>query len=217
MLCTLPIAAREPGPGNDRTPSMLGGVVVTWRYPVLRAVTAATSFAMLGDGALPLVAALLAVRYHAGYAAGAVLSAVAAGALVGALVYARRPVGVDRPARVVMLGLVAGGLPMLLVPLTGHLGLTLALFAGSGFFVGPQVSALFASRDQQAPAEFHTQVFTLGAGLKITAAALGAALAGLVASNRIGGEALVVAVAGGHIIAGGLGALLLRAGGRART
>lgn len=90
MLCTLPIAAREPGPGNDRTPSMLGGVVVTWRYPVLRAVTAATSFAMLGDGALPLVAALLAVRYHAGYAAGAVLSAVAAGALVGALVYARR-------------------------------------------------------------------------------------------------------------------------------
>lgn len=116
-----------------------------------------------------------------------------------------------------MLGLVAGGLPLLLVPLTGHLGLTLALFAGSGFFVGPQVSALFASRDQQPPAEFHTQVFTLGAGLKITAAALGAALAGLVASNRIGGEALVVAVAGGHIIAGGLGALLLRAGGRART
>lgn len=110
-----------------------------------------------------------------------------------------------------MIGLVAGGLPLLLVPLTGHLGLTLALFAGSGFFVGPQVSALFASRDQQAPAEFHTQVFTLGAGPKITAAALGTALAGLVASHWIGGEALVVAVAGCHITAGGLGALLLRA------
>jgi hypothetical protein len=112
-----------------------------------------------------------------------------------------------------MLGLVASGLPLLLVPLAGNVGLSLALFAVSGFFVGPQLSALFASRDQRAPAEFHTQVFTLGAGLKITAAALGAALAGAVASRGIGAESLVLAVAGLHIIAGGIGALLLRGRG----
>jgi len=210
VLCTLPIAAREPGRGGDRRPSMLGGVVTVWRDPVLRSVTAATSVGMLGDGALPLVAALLAVHYHAGYAAGALLSAVAAGALVGALAYARRPVGADRPARVVMVGLVAGGLPLLLVPVTGNVAVSIALFAVSGFFVGPQVSALFASRDQHAPAEFHTQIFTFGAGLKITSAALGAALAGVVASKGAGGETLVLAVAGCHIVAGGIGALLLR-------
>jgi hypothetical protein len=214
VLCTLPIGAREPVPGDDR-PSMLGGVVTVWRDRVLRAVTTATSVGMLGDGALPLVAALLATQYHAGWAAGALLSAVAAGALVGALAYARHPVGADRPARVVMLGLVAGGLPLLLVPVTGNVAVSLALFAVSGFFVGPQVSALFTSRDQQAPAEFHTQVFTFGAGLKITAAALGAALAGAVGSNGaggtgLGGNALVLAVAGCHIVAGGIGALLLR-------
>jgi MFS family permease len=191
---------------------MVGGVVVMWRDPVLRAVTVATSFGMLGEGALPLVAALIAVDYHAGYAAGALLSAAAAGALVGALAYARRPVGADRAARVVMLGLVASGLPLLLVPLAGNVGLSLALFAVSGFFVGPQLSALFASRYQRAPAEFHTQVFTLGAGLKITAAALGAALAGAVASRGIGAESLVLAVAGLHIIAGAI-ALLLRGRG----
>lgn len=221
VLCTLPIAARETGPeaGPDanNAPSMVGGVVVMWRDPVLRAVTVATSFGMLGEGALPLVAALIAVDYHAGYAAGALLSAAAAGALVGALAYARRPAGADRAARVVMLGLVASGLPLLLVPLAGNVGLSLALFAVSGFFVGPQLSALFASRDQRAPAEFHTQVFTLGAGLKITAAALGAALAGAVASRGIGAESLVLAVAGLHIIAGGIGALLLRGRGHRPT
>ncbi len=209
VLCTLPIAAREPGAAGRRQP-VLGGVAAIWRDPVLRAVTTATSVGMLGDGALPLVAALLAVHYHAGYAAGALLSAVAAGALVGALAYARRPVGADRPARVVMVGLVAGGLPLLLVPVTGNVAVSIALFAVSGFFVGPQVSALFASRDQQAPAEFHTQIFTFGAGLKITSAAVGAALAGALASNGAGGETLVLAVAGCHIVAGGIGALLLR-------
>jgi hypothetical protein len=76
------------------------------------------------------------------------------------------------------------------------------------------VSALFTSRDQQAPAEFHTQVFTFGAGLKITSAALGAALAGAVASQGASGETLVLAVAGCHIVAGGLGALMLRCGRR---
>ncbi|MER6581219.1 MFS transporter [Nonomuraea sp. NPDC001023] len=43
---------------------------------------------------------------------------------------------------------------------------------------GPQLTALFAVRQREAPAELRSQVFTTGASLKITSFAVGSALAG---------------------------------------
>ena len=49
------------------------------------------------------------------------------------------------------------------------------LFALSGVADGPLFGALLLTRQDRAPVEARSQVFTLGAGAKITAAALGAA------------------------------------------
>lgn len=208
LLATLPIRGRRADAGGAAPAPVGGGVTALWQIRHLRAVTAATSLGALAFGALPVVAAVLAVQYGAGYAAGALISAAGAGGLLGSLAYARCPVWADRPERVVMACLFAGALPLALVPVVPGVGAGLVLFTVSGFFTGPQSSALFASRDRHAPVAVHTQVFTLGAGLKMTAAALGAALAGIGAG--LGGAVLVLAVAGCHAAAAGVGAAILR-------
>lgn len=54
------------------------------------------------------------------------------------------------------------------------------LIAGIG--EGPQLAALFAIRHREAPEHLRGQVFTTGAGLKITGFALGAVVAGPIAN-----------------------------------
>lgn len=210
-----PADAAAPGAGTtapgmgDRLARLAGeGATAIWRIRPLRAVTLATSLGALSMGALPLISALLAVRYHSGYAAGALLSAEAVGGLIGSAVYARRPVGTAHPERVVMLSLVASALPLLFVPVVPGLAGGLALFAASGFFWGPQGAALFAARDRHSPVTAHTQVFTIGAGLKYTASAVGAAACGLAAG--LGADSLLLAVAGCQVAAAGVGTALLR-------
>lgn len=87
------------------------------------------------------------------------------------------------------------------------------LFALFGLATGPCTGALFTARNDHAPERLRAQIFTLGAGVKTTAAAAGAALAGaltyLPAPNQLG-------LAGTYPTAAGLlGTLLLpRAGAR---
>lgn len=59
--------------------------------------------------------------------------------------------------------------------------MTAALFALAGVCDGPLLTATLRIRAQYAPDGVRTQVFTLGAGLKVTAASTGAALVGIVA------------------------------------
>lgn len=65
---------------------------------------------------------------------------------------------------------------------------------------GPQLAALFAVRHREAPDRLRAQVFTLGAGLKVTAFALGAALAGILTARSLTGALL--AAAGLALLAG---------------
>jgi SAM-dependent methyltransferase len=51
---------------------------------------------------------------------------------------------------------------------------------------GPQLAAIFAVRHREAPERSRSQVFTTGASLKITAAAIGALLAGHFAAKSLG-------------------------------
>ncbi|MGI5160101.1 hypothetical protein [Microbispora sp. CA-102843] len=60
------------------------------------------------------------------------------------------------------------------------------LFALAGLFDGPLLSATLRIRADHAPSRLRPQVFTLGAGLKITAAARGSAVAGLSAGLSAG-------------------------------
>ncbi|WP_033340875.1 MFS transporter [Catenuloplanes japonicus] len=208
LVLTLPLPPR-PAPEVAGT-VLTGGFGAIWRIRPLRAVTLSTSLGAGAYGAFPLITALLAIKFHTGYAAGALLSAAAIGGLAGSLLYARYPAGAGRPERTVMICLVASALPLAAVPLASGVLPALLLFGLSGFFFGPQSAALFASRDRHAPPAVHTQVFTLGAGLKVTASALGAALAGYAAGA--GPDGLLLAVAGVYAAGGALGAVLLARG-----
>lgn len=210
VMASLALPARPPAAGALDARAVAGNALAAiWRVRPLRAVTVASSVAAGSSGALPMVAALLAVRYHAGFVAGALLSAMAVGGLLGSLLYARFPVRRLPPEAVVMGCIVASAVPLLLVPvLTGVLA-GMLLFAVSGLFLSPQSAALFASRDRHAPLAVHTQVFTLGAGLKMTAAAAGAALAGVGAA--LGAHGLVLAVAGCYAAAAAIGTAILQA------
>ncbi|MGK5673258.1 MFS transporter [Micromonospora sp. URMC 106] len=209
-MASLSLPDRPPATGALNIRAIGGDALATiWRTRSLRAVTVATSLAAVSAGATPMVAALLAARYHASYATGALLSAMAVGGLLGSLAYARRPVQWLGPERVVMTCIAASAAPLAVLPLVPGVGAGLLVFAVSGFFLGPQAAALFASRDRHTPAVVHTQVFTLGAGLKITAAAAGAALAG--AGAAFGADRLSVAVAGFAAAAAGIGMAFLPA------
>ncbi len=102
-------------------------------------------------------------------------------------------------------------IPVLLVSITTSTIAGLALFALAGILAGPQGTSQFSVRDRFSPANVRTQVFTLSTSLKTTAAAMGAALAGLISGAS---PTLLLVIAGGAGLLGGVFALLdLRAGG----
>jgi hypothetical protein len=198
------LRAREPA---ERTP-LTAAIPVMWQRPALASVTAGTAIGQLGSGALPIVAALLAVRAHDAALTGIALSAGAVGNLLGALAYTPHPIRRWRPEVVVAGCLLLMAAPFALLPLAGPRWLQLFLFAVAGSLFGPLTTALFTVRDREAPPAVRTQIFTIGAGMKVTAAAAGAALAGLATSIGIAG--LLLAIAACQVLAGGTAAALLR-------
>ncbi|MEU8228647.1 MFS transporter [Actinoplanes sp. NPDC048967] len=213
VSCALAAAIVVSLPVPDRTrPSTPRGrgraIKALWREPPLTAVTAASTVSQFGLGALPIVAALLATGLHDPAMTGLTLSAFAVGALVSSLAYARLPLRRVRPETVMLAGLAVSSVPFaLLTAVEGRWSL-LALFAVAGLIDGPTFASLLVVRNREAPPEARTQVFTIGAGLKVTAAAAGVALAGLATGH--GTTALLLAVAASQLLAGGLGAALLR-------
>jgi MFS family permease len=205
IVATLPVPDRTGTTGRRRAGGALPAMV---RRPPLVAVTVASSISQLGLGALPIVAALLATGLHDPALTGLTLSAFAAGNLVSSLAYARRPLRRLRPETVVLAGLVAQTVPFAALALVDGRWATLALFVVAGLINGPTFASLLVVRDREAPPAVRTQVFTIGAGLKVTASAAGVALAGLATGS--GTAVLLLAVAATQLLAGGLGAALLR-------
>jgi hypothetical protein len=108
------------------------------------------------------------------------------------------------------------GLPIGIAAIGSSLEATAVLFGISGLFIGPFGSALFLSRSQYAAPAVRTQVFTIGAGLKVTASAIGAALLGFAAGLPPATQLLLVASS--PFLAGVLGAAFLTfRAGRAKT
>jgi hypothetical protein len=82
---------------------------------------------------------------------------------------------------------------MLTWPLAGSLPVLLALIAAVSAVDGPTLAAQFAVRQRVVAPSLYGQVFTTAAGLKVGSFALGAGLAGPVATGLGSAEALVVA------------------------
>nr|WP_158542680.1 MFS transporter [Phytoactinopolyspora halophila] len=193
LTCT---AIPQPGtrPSASSRGSMLDGFRFLWDVRELRTTTAATTLAHGGLGGLDVIAPLLAVHLGAQESAGGLfLSAFAAGAGVGSLAMALRWAKRVPPIPVVLgsLLLMASGLG--LAALATSVPAATALFALAGFADGPLLATTLHVRTTASPPEARTQVFMVGASLKLTFAAAGSAIFGLAAGA--GGQSLVLAVA----------------------
>jgi predicted MFS family arabinose efflux permease len=207
LMATLPIPDHTPR--HERQATGGGGALTAmWRRPTLGAVTAGTTISQFGQGALPIITALLAFQLGDTALTGVALSVMAAGNLVSSLAYARFPIRRWRPESVVLVTLSLLAVPFALLPLVPGRWPTLILFAAAGMLDGPLFASLLIVRDREAPPEVRTQVFTVGAGLKVTAAAGGAALAGT--ATGLGAGVLLLAVAGSQLAAAGATAAFLR-------
>ncbi len=129
-MLTLPLEPRTEESGRSTRPrraDLATGLLELVRNPPLRAVTWSSSAGQIGVGALPVLTALLAQQYGAGWAAGGLMTAFAAGALAGSLIYAVRPWTDTHPERVVLGCLAATGLPLALAAAQPALGVTTVL------------------------------------------------------------------------------------------
>lgn len=185
------------------------GLAALWRIRQLRAITVATCVAFLGVGALPVTAVLLAARQGEADGGGILVTAFALGALGGAVALARRPPALE-PARLATFSLLVTGVALAGAALAPSFPLAVALFALAGVGDGPLLSTTLRIRADHAPEDAHAQVFTLGAGLKQTSAAAGAALVGTL--SGLAPALLLLAIAALQLAAALLLRLLSRTG-----
>ncbi|RST06601.1 MFS transporter [Streptomyces sp. WAC07149] len=209
LAASLPYA--DPGagrsPGGPRA-GLGAGLAALWRVRELRAITSATTLAFVGIGSLTTTSVLLAIGLGSPGAGGVLMTAFAAGALAGSLTLGRMT-GVA-PGRLARWGMAGTGVALAAAAFTPSVALTAAAFAVAGYCDGPLLTATLRIRSENAPAEVRPQVFTLGAGLKITAASTGAALVGLAAAAPpwtllLGIAVLQLAAAALHALVAGRG------------
>jgi hypothetical protein len=205
-VASLPLPRRTHPSGSTRL-GLLSGVREIVQQPTLRTVSLASSLGQIGPGALAVVAAVLATSQHRPAGSGLLLTAVAAGAFIGSLLWIWRPIAIDRAPLVTAISMVGIGIPIAIAAIAPTLEATAALFGLSGIFIGPFGSALFLARTQYAAPAVRTQIFTIGAGLKVTASALGAALIGFAAGLPLTIQLLLIASS--PLLAGTLGTVLL--------
>jgi predicted MFS family arabinose efflux permease len=182
--------------------------------PELRGITASGAIGMAGLGLLTVAFPLFAVEHLGGERsyAGYMWAAFAAGSTLGALTLVRLQRRV-RPERIVVIGYAVFGVIMLAWPLAGSLPALLALIALAALADGPALAAQFAVRQQVVPPSLYGQVFTTAAGLKVGSFAVGAGLAGLVATGLGSAEAMLVGAAM-QMLAAVTGFTLMRVGVR---
>ncbi|MBL1093746.1 MULTISPECIES: MFS transporter [Streptomyces] len=206
----LPYRRAEPpvsgaAPATTLRTDLVAGLVAVWRIRELRAITAATCLAFGGLGGLTTTTVLLAAdRGHPG-AGGALMTAFAVGALIGSLVVTRRPPLLP-DHRLATVALCGTGLALAAAALVPSPEAGLALFALAGVCDGPLLTATLRIRAAHAPPRTRAQVFTLGAGLKFTAAAVGATLVG--AAAALPPALLLAVIAGVQLAAAALNSLL---------
>ncbi|MFD9304329.1 MFS transporter [Streptomyces sp. NPDC060048] len=212
LAATLPYGKPDPGPAPGGRRAGLGaGLAALWRIRDLRAVTSATTLAYMGIGALTTTSVLLATTLGSPRGGGVLMTAFALGALTGSLTLGR--ITAVPPGRLARWAMATTGVALTAAAFTPSLALTAVAFAVAGVCDGPLLTATLRIRSDFAPEGVRTQVFTLGAGLKVTAASTGAALVGLAAAAPP--WTLVLAIAALQLAAALLHTLVT-AGGPAR-
>ncbi|MGW6915936.1 MFS transporter [Kitasatospora sp. NPDC054939] len=178
-LLPLGTGAEDPPAAPTRLRQDLAdGVRTVWQRRELRAITAATCVAFTGLGALTTTTVLLTTGLGRPEAGGVLMTAFAVGALAGTLGITRLRSAVP-PQRLAVIGLLGTGAGLGAAALVPPVPVLAAGFAVAGACDGLVLTATLRLRADHSPPQWRTQVFTIGAGLKISAAAAGSALAGL--------------------------------------
>ncbi|MFD3381393.1 MULTISPECIES: MFS transporter [unclassified Streptomyces] len=190
-------SASESESGSVPADLVAGIRCITRTRPLARA-TLASVVSCTGLGMLITCTPLLGERTFGSAADGTLfLSCTAVSALAANAVLARRP-------RAIAPDTVIWGSTLLLaaalaLSATGHPVLVIAAALTAGVGEGPQLAALLAIRHRESPERLRSQVFTTGASLKITGFALGAAVAGPLATHSL--PAALLTAAGVQLVA----------------
>ncbi|MFF2626981.1 MFS transporter [Kitasatospora griseola] len=172
--------------GSIRSELAAGLRLLTSR-PALARATFVSVGVCAAQGMLAACLPLLGERALGGASRGPLLlTCTAVAALLANAALARRP-HLLAPDAAVRLGalLQAVALALAATGANGRPWVLLAAAALAGLGDGPLLTGLFAVRHREAPAHLRGQIFTTGASLKITAFALGAALAGPLATRSV--------------------------------
>ncbi|MFB6723989.1 MFS transporter [Kribbella sp. NPDC056345] len=184
--------------------SAIAGIRHLVRTPPLRASTTTTTLLAGAMGmlliALPLHVPSLRVPSSA---AGYLWTAVEVGSVCVALLSSRLQTR-WRPEHIVIAAAAAYGVAFAFWPLAGSFAVLMVLAVLTGAVEGPLLPAMFAARQRYSPAELQGRVGTTAASLRVGAAALGQAAAGLLVSS-IGTRGILFLVAALLVSAAGLG------------
>lgn len=192
LLAALPMAWSLPKhypPAQVHTSSFIQDVMTGFKIIVtnraLLRITLTSVISYLGIGMLWVICPLIGNELfaNAGYG-GLLLSVLSVSALVATIAYAKWPTR-RSPDTIAFLTTLILALAMLLLVFAGNIYIALAAMLIAGLADGPQLAAIFAVRHREAPERSRSQVFTTGASLKITAAAVGVALAGYLAASSL--------------------------------
>ncbi|MEV4475816.1 MFS transporter [Nonomuraea sp. NPDC049504] len=165
-------------PSREAGSLLAGARVMIANRPLFRA-TLVSVICCTAEGMLVGCLPLLGLRVLGDADRGALLlSCAAAGALAANAVLARRP---RSPGTVVWASALLQAAAFALAAVD-HAAVLVAAMLLLGIGQGPQLTALFAIRHREAPERLRSQIFTTGASLKITGFALGAAIAGPLAT-----------------------------------
>lgn len=190
------LPARAGGGGRVRASSLRGdlaaGAKAVLRTPALARATLTSTLSCAAQGMLAACAVPLGERVLGGAGRGAMLLACSAiAALAANAVLARHPRPLAPDTIVWAAALVQAAALTLAAWAPPALLLGAVLLAGVG--EGPQLAAVFAIRHRESPPRLRGQIFTTGAGAKLTAYALGVAVAGPAASRSLPGTLLLAA------------------------
>ena len=200
---TAPTSGAAPPPTPPRlaaapTDGLLAGI----RRRQLARATVATTLSLTASGMVAVCWPLLGAELLGAPERGTLLLSVAALSAVAAnALLARRPSALAPDTLLWVCGAALCAVPILAAcarALPPGSATVAALVLGLGAVItgaaeGPQLTALFAVRHRDAPAPLRARVFAIGAGLKVSGMAAGAALAGALAERGIG-AALAAAV-----------------------
>ncbi|MGQ5593420.1 MFS transporter [Streptomyces sp. ESR1.13] len=204
VAAAVPVAWRLPartGTGPRARPAPVAGALaaglrVILRRPPLARATLVSVVCCAAQGMLTACVPLLGARVLGSAGRGALLfSCAAVSALVANAVLARHP-RFAAPDTIVRAAALVQAAALALAATGAATGRPAALPVAAVLFgvgEGPQLTALFAVRHRESPEHLRGQIFTTGASLKVTAFALGAAVAGPLATRSLPGALLVAA------------------------